>query len=228
MLVLDIKSNQVDYLGIMGRPAFSLWGEERLLLSTLYEAYRPYNVRLENIVGAGTTDSAGDQGVTVNLGARTSFRFRFDRVDARMTNFLTSDLEALPGIIDAGVTALRSIGSEISFTSHIISEFSHSSLSQGRAEDFFRDVGVGPDLRLGESRGNGIIFHFDLPGKQWQVHLTIDHSLSIPGGIFLQYQIVIEADKVDYALILSDARQLLRTALSKIGLGFPDLDADST
>jgi len=75
---------------------------------------------------------------------------------------------------------------------------------------------------LGETRGAGLIFRYDLVEKDWELQFTIDHSLLVGDGLFVQFSILSKADRQDYLDVLLTGRSLLEKALATMGLEFHD------
>src|SRR6266446_7360966 len=122
---LEIRSNQIDYVGLLAQPAFSLWGEGKILLAALYGAFKPFNVKLSDFTGADNANLA-DQEVAIRLGSGAVFRFRFDKVEARLANYREDELVRFPGIVERGVIALREAATDFAIASHLLAHASHS------------------------------------------------------------------------------------------------------
>jgi hypothetical protein len=86
MRQLEVRINEVQYVGLLNHPAFSLWDEGKILLATLYNSFRPFNVKLGDITVAGDATSPANQEVSVRLGSGASFKFHFDRLEASLAN----------------------------------------------------------------------------------------------------------------------------------------------
>lgn len=215
---LEVHRSQVDYLGLLAQPSFSLWGEGKILLASLYAAYQPYGVRLADISTNQDLQTMADSEVSIQLGGRSVFRFKFDRVEARLSNYTEEDLQRFPDAISRGVNAIRQAASDFTLASHLLSHFSHSAITGVTSRDYLRGLAPQPDLRIGESRGHGFIFHYDTVDPAWQVQLTLDHSLSIPDGLFINYTVLIVAGEIDYQQTLVAARDLLEQSLAQLGL----------
>lgn len=218
---LEIRINQVDYVGVLAQPAFSLWGEGKILLATLFAGYRPYNVKLADISGSGDGESIADQEISVRFGGVGLFRFRFDRVEARLSNYGEEDLVRFPDLVERGVASIREAASDFSLASHLLVHASHSVIAGVSSRDYFRDLAPQPNLEIGESRGHGFIFHFDIPDRAWQVQLTLDHSLSISDGIYVNYNVLVVSDRLDYQQTFMEARDLFNRCLKQVGLKIP-------
>src|SRR5205807_2148051 len=132
-----------------------------------------------------------EQEVTVRLGSSANFKFRFERLEAHLYNYTEADLDQLPDLIDRGVSALRESASDFGLASHLMVHASHSVLRGVSSREFLKSLPSHFDLGIGESEGNGLIFHFDLVDRGWKVQLTLDHSLSVPDGIYMNYTVLI-------------------------------------
>jgi hypothetical protein len=73
---------------------------------------------------------------------------------------------------------------------------------------------------LGTARGNGVIFHADRDERSWRLQLTVDHSLLIEHGVFIQLVILSMSDELDYESLFDDVEKSLGTSLAALGLSF--------
>lgn len=218
MRQLEVRINEVEYLGLLNHPAFSLWDEGKILLAALYNSFRPFNVKLADITIGGDATSPANQDVSVRLGSGASFKFRFDRLEARLANYTESDLVRFPEIVRAGVSGIREAATDITFASHIVNSASHSLISGVSSREFLLSLPSQPKFGVGQSMGHGHIFHFAMKDGTWQVQFSIDHSLSVPGGLYVSFLIVISTPDLDYGQIFTDAREVYRQCLAEVGL----------
>lgn len=215
---LSIQRNQVRYVGLFVRPAFPLWGNGAAILQGLYEAFSKFHVGIADFTNVAASANPADQAVTVRLGTNAEYRFGFDRVEATLTNFTDRDLDALPDVLQQADQWLRSVVPEFSFLTHTVAYHSHSGVSPGTSEEVLAAL---PSARLPNrehSRESGIIYHFDVPERELGLHLTLDHSLSIEDGLFIDYTAIRRSGDIDYVDWLKDLRQELDSALESLGL----------
>jgi hypothetical protein len=217
---LVIRRNEIDYTAALAEPAFELWGEAKTLVSGLYKAFRPFGVSLSDISDASDGESLAEKGVRVSLGPRGSFTFRFDRLEANLSNFLEPEIEQFARFAEAGYSWLRESVPAASATTHFIGYSSHSSLSEGRSSDVLQRINPIRVEGIGESRGHGLSLHFDIPDRGWVLRLSIDHSLAVEDGIYLHLFVTIRADRIDYIEVMHAVRGYLDRILNEFGLRF--------
>jgi hypothetical protein len=215
---LEIRSNQIDYVGLLAQPAFSLWGEGKILLAALYAAFEPFNVKLSDFTGTAENANLADQEVSIRLGSGAVFRFRFDKVEARLANYREDELLRFPDIVHRGVLGLREAATDFTFASHFLAHASHSVIPGVTSREYLKALTHQADLKIGESAGHGYIFHFDVKERGWRVQLTLDHSLSVPDGIYIAFTVLVASDRLDYQRTFVDARELFNRCLSNVGL----------
>ncbi|MBA3321500.1 MAG: hypothetical protein H0T45_08665, partial [Pyrinomonadaceae bacterium] len=92
MRKLIIQQDQVSYVGLFSKPAFSLWGEGSKILEELYKAFSPYKVSLADFKQDYLSPILSDISVTVFLGANGNYKFKFDRIEASFSNFTEQEL----------------------------------------------------------------------------------------------------------------------------------------
>jgi len=221
MRKLVVQQNQISYVGLFSKPAFSLWGEEAKILEGLYTTFAPYRISLANFHSESATQDPSDQAVAINFGPWKSYKFKFDRVEARHSNYNSDEeLGEFPELLTKGETWLRSTAPALSFQTHLFTYSSHNKLSEGTSTDFLLSLSQVSIPSIGISRGNGIIFHWDIPDQKWQVQLTVDHSNIEVGGLFIDFAVISGVDRLDYTEALQEGKALLYRALENIALEF--------
>src|SRR5919108_456184 len=96
MRKLIIQQNQVNYVGLFSKPAFSLWGNGARILEELYKAFSPYKVSLADFRQDYLSPVISDTSVTVFLGSNGNYKFKFDRVEVLLSNFTEQELTNFP------------------------------------------------------------------------------------------------------------------------------------
>jgi hypothetical protein len=218
MRKLIIQQNQVNYVGLFSKPAFSLWGNGARILEELYKAFSPYKVSLADFRQDYLSPVISDTSVTVFLGSNGNYKFKFDRVEVLLSNFTEQELTNFPDVLLRGTDWLRSDIPDFSFQTHLFTYHNHSKLSEGTAKEFllsFSQVSLGD---IGMGIGNGLIFNWIEPKQERRVQLTIDHSYAYVDALFIQFLMQSGGDKIDYWETAATGRELLDNALAKIGL----------
>lgn len=223
MRKLIIQQNQVNYVGLFSKPAFSLWGEGSKILEELYKAFAPYKLSLTDFRQDYLSPVLSDISVTVFLGANGNYKFKFDRVEASLSNFSEQELTGFPtDVLSRGTDWLRSSLPDFSFQTHLLTYNNHSKLSEGTAKEFllkFSQVNLGS---VGKGLGNGLIFNWIEPKLERRVQLMIDHSHAYADALFIQFLMQYAGDKMDYWETAATGRDLLGKALAIIGLEIED------
>jgi hypothetical protein len=67
-----------------------------------------------------------------------------------------------------------------------------------------------------------VIFHARHPEHGWVVQLSLDHSVLIDGGLYLQFQVLSTDDLLDARFALKTGRTLLEQALESVGVHLHD------
>lgn len=218
MRKLLIQENRISYGALFARPAFGLWGDGSRILDGLFTAFSKRGINLGNFRFDQTGQDPAAQGITVSFGPSCSYKFKLDRVESTLNNFRREDYAIYPEILQEGATWLRSTIPGFSFQSHLFTYFGHSRLSEGTSQDVLAGIPTLSIPEIGESEGNGIIFHWKQPESGWRVQLLVDHSLNVTNGVFIQFLLFVTSDSIDYPATASAGRGMMDVALKRIGL----------
>ncbi|HZS62235.1 MAG TPA: hypothetical protein VFA43_23400 [Gemmatimonadaceae bacterium] len=218
-LQLRVQQAQLDYLGAFGRPALGLWGNTPRLLPTLYEKLADRAPNLSDYRIEGDATAPATQGILVQFGSRGNLRFTFERIEARAFDLTPDGLKFFEGVIRDIQTWLRESVPQSGFRSHLLSYSSHSLLPEGTSSsDYLRRLSTIALRDLGANRGSGIVYHADLPDKHWRLQYTVDHSLAIEHGLYLQFALLAFAGDAEIGELRIGAETLFDTALRQTGL----------
>ena len=218
MTQLKVLDNRVDYVGLLKKPVINLWGEGGAILGGLYDALSPYHDGLKSFRSIGDGGPPADQAVTVDLGWQAQFRFRFDRIEAHLHTFEDSQLKTFPGVLERGVAWLLEQKPEPAFASHLVTYRCHGPLVASNGAAFLATLPT-PRLKgLGPTADAGVILHGTLAGRGARVQLTLDHSLRVRDGLFVEFQAFLPEGVVDYSVTLAELRTALDSLLAEIGL----------
>lgn len=223
MIRANVQTNQLDYVAAFSRPALALWGDGARILQGLYDSFEGLHQGLNDIKVEGDAAYPAQQAVTVAIRPNAYYRFRFERVEVQMVNFSPAQLASLPDILSRGDRWLRSSVQYLEFQSHVVSYSSHSKLEGATSSDILAGLTGAAFPILGERTGTGIIYRSKLPSRGWRTQLTLDHSLVVPDGLFVYFEILMSADQIEYGEALSFAQQLLDGAIANVGV---QLDGD--
>lgn len=222
MSKLIVKQNQLDYVGVFSHPAFPLYGSGPKLLEGLYTAFAPYQVTLSDIRDDSSYGRPSELSLTVSFGLSGIFKLKLDRVEFTVYNFTAEDLQVFPQILRSSDEWLRSAISNFSWRSHLFGSMSHNGLSDGTSEEYLRGLSSLDIPSIGTSEGSGVIYHWKLPAEDWRVQLLIDHSTSVPSGLFINFLLRPATDRIDYEQVAIQGFDIFKRALAIIGLEIPD------
>jgi hypothetical protein len=216
-LITQEDTNSYD--GFFLRPAFALWTEGVKIIEGLYRTFNDYEVGLTDIKADAFPDSSSP-GINVDLHGLGDYKLGFEQVEWTMSNISDEDFARVPKVLSRGEEWIRSVVPDFAFKLHEFNYYSHSLLSEGTSQDFFREFSKVDIPDVGVSLGSGLIFHWELPEEGWRMNLTIDHSNIYVGGLFLEQEVFVSSDKVEYTKLITSSQRLLEDALAKIGLKY--------
>jgi len=219
---LDYKYENFAYTARFEKPVLELWGAGATVTKGMYDAYLPFNVPLSNFQVGGPATNAAEPIVTVKLGDIGTARFAFDRTESSFANFSEEAFQTIPRLLAASTDWLRSSTKTFKIASHHLLYSNHSLLKEGSPAEFLKTVNAGSVSYAGESIGNGAIFNHVRRDVGWQTQLILDRSLSVNGGLFVSFGIVLDSDKIDYSWLFLEGRKYFETMLGDLGLRLPE------
>jgi len=99
MIELVVKKNQVDYTGLLDRPAFALWSDSGKLLGGAYDTLREYHEGLKAFQADMQSPRLADRFLAIEA----TCRLRMDRLEMQLTAFTDTQ----PGAFAYVVAKLR-------------------------------------------------------------------------------------------------------------------------
>jgi hypothetical protein len=219
---LLVQQVSLDYHGFFQSPAYDLMGEGAKIMGGLAKAFSSYNVGLGNFRTEVDVNEPAANSIIVTLGQFGIYRFKFDQVQAGLRNFTSDDdIVGLVSAIEKGDAWLRSTIEGFAFRSHAFVYSSHSSLSAGTSQSFLLSIPRREKpIVIGKDLGSGVLETWEDPDLGARVHLTLGHSLVQTDGIYINYMVVFETERIDYAAVASKGRALLDRTLKSMGLEF--------
>lgn len=218
MIELTVQQNEIAYAGLLQQPSFRMWTEHEEDLAGLFAALQGYGVTLGGMSMSGGSGPLSEVALVVNVGPSATVTIKLDGFEARIRGFSDADLERLPMLLDTVSGWIRKSSPGTAFKAHLYSYASHSSISQGNSADVLRSLSLVKASEFAKANGHGVILHYVLPDRGWNLGLTIDQSNTITGGFFLQMLVIVPENVVSHAEVLSSARKWLDEALSFYGL----------
>jgi hypothetical protein len=219
MTKLHVHQAQLDYVAVFAVPAFPLWENVPAMLGGLYSAFDGLHSGLADLSVEGSEADPLGRKVLVSLGAHGSLRVGYDRIEAS-TPLVGAAPSRFRDVLVQGDAWLRTSWSTAAVHTHYLTFSIHAGLDHGTSVDYLRSLG-GPVLTgIGDDLGTGVIFHVAPPVGQWQVHLTLDHSPLVEGGLFVEYVVTIPVDQIEFPAVLTHSDAILVNALASVGLSF--------
>lgn len=219
MTTLHVQQAQLDYVAAFAVPAFPLWENVPAMLGGLYGAFDGLHSGLADLIVEGSEADPLGRKVLVSLGAHGSLRVGYDRLEASIP-LVGKPPSRFRDVLVRGDAWLRASWPAAAVHTHYLTIGIHAVLAPGTSVDYLRSLG-GPVLSgIGDDLGTGFIFHVAPPMSQWQVHLTLDHSPLVEGGLFVKYVVTIPVDQIDYPAAVEQSDALLVNALASLGLSF--------
>lgn len=221
---LDIKHETLNYVGKFARPTFELWGRGGLILENLYNALKPHGVSLSNFQVTGNGPTVADPVITVSIAGVGYLKFSFDKIEFSISNFTTDLFQALPSILQGYTVWISGSVPHFRYASHSFSYYTHAFVKDATPETVLKNMNVRSLSSAGICVGNGAIFNYSLPEKNWEIQFIADKSRQLAGGIFLNLSVTINEGEQTFGEILLEGREYLRNILSELNLRLPELD----
>lgn len=222
MRKLTILQNQVSYVGLFSKPAFSLWENSLSILQGLYSAFSPFNVNLADFRLDTTSPVISEASITALISSTESYKLKLDRVESVLSNFDDSELPLFTELLSWGTDWLRATIPDFSFHTHLFTYHNHSRILGGTAKEFLLDFSKSDISELGLNLGSGVIFNWIEPKLERRVQLMLDHSNLHRDGLFIQFSIQSMGDPIDYVETATVGKDLLDRALAKFGFEISD------
>lgn len=223
LLKLIIEQNQFSYTGAFSRPALSLWNEGEKIFKGLITAFESFGVDLTDIRVEVINQSPAGQLVIADLDLLGRYGFRFNQVEWLADDLDEPEIAAIPQVLQRGDDWLRSVINDFSFKSHTLSYSSHSQLSEGTSQDFLKRFLNRELAGVGTSLGSGIFYHWEVSDLEGYLHLSVDHSRIVSDGLFVQVNIEVSKDRLNFEQAIVTGRTKVENALAQIGLEFERL-----
>jgi hypothetical protein len=217
---LRVQQNEILYIARFERPILGLWGEGRVLVQGLHDAFSPFGTTLADIRNESSSLNPADQVVAINIGLAAIHKFRFDRLETIFFNFDDETLKVIPSILEASTEWLRKPLPGVRFGSHQFTYSCHC-LVEGKSADQVLRFAETSSVSAGRSMGSGVILNWELEHKAWVTKLLLDRSVLFPQGVFLMFTLTVKKDKVDYASLLGEGRTYLDSILRELKLKLP-------
>ena len=221
-ITLDLRQENLVYIGNFKRPPFELWGGGGGVVRELYDALQPYNVTLQQIQLATALPTAGDTVVTVRIG-QTVLTFSYEKIEVSFTAFSEAEFQGIPKFLKAATGWLAKDSSTQKFKSHDVRYFSHSVLKDVKVDELLTRLNPNSITSEGINVGGGLIFNHVVPRRGWAVSMTIDRSQFIGGALFIGFSIRVENPTIDYESLLVEGREFFAKAIGQFGLVLPEI-----
>jgi hypothetical protein len=219
---LDVRLEAIHYIPRFARPAFQFWGAGGKVARHLYDALSPFGATLSGIQVSQTMPDASGIVFTVSLPGNSSAKFAFDRMEFVLNGFTEEFFQSIPKLFRGCTEWIRHESPDFKFASHNIAYFCHAFVKDSTTKEILDTINPKSLKSAGSNLGNGTIFHFYEVERNWQVRIMFDHSLAVPGALFVGLVIDTTTDEIDYDAMFVDGRVYLQSALAELGLRLPD------
>jgi len=220
---LDIQQESLSCTLRYSRPAFELWGLGGAVVGGLYGVLSSHGVPLQNFQVATAISSAADFIFTVRIGQSGVLKFALDRMEFGFVNFSEEVFRSIPHILDASTRWIKKAVQDFSFASHSFIYFNHSHLKGSTVEHFLATINTRNLNSAGISIGNGAVFNYRVPEKNWTTQIVVDRSVLLAGAVYLSLALSVPGDMLDYVRLLGEARYYLGEVLRELDLNLPEL-----
>jgi hypothetical protein len=220
---LDIRLESLTYTARFAKPVFGLWGKGGDIVGPLYDSLSPYGVTLGNIVVHPGAANAAEPVITVWVRGNSTVKFAFDRVEFALNNFTQDFFEEFPRLFKDTTSWIKGQLPKFQFASHNFGYFCHAMVKASTAKAVLDTINPKSLRAAGISRGSGSIFHSSVTGKNWTTRITFDHSVGVPGALFIGLFIDTNTGELDHQATLVDARAYFRSILAEVDLALPEL-----
>lgn len=219
---LDLQHEALNYTGRYARPTLELWGNGGLIIKGLLNALHPHGVTLQHIQVSAAVPNASETIVTAHVPGVGPVKFGFDKIEFNFANFTPAFFEAMPVTMNNLVAWITLALPDFRFASHSFSYYSHSFVKDTTPQEALKALDVRELKSAGISVGNGAIFNYTLPSKNWEVQLLIDKSRHLVGGLFVSLDVRIHTGEIDYGQVIMEGRKYLADALAELDLVIPE------
>ena len=219
---LDLRHETLKYTGQYARPTLELWGSGGVIIKGLLDALGPHGVTLQQIEVSGSLPNASETVVTAHVPGIGAVKFGFDKIELNFANFSPEFFEAMPSTMNALVDWIAKAVSDFKFASHHFFYFSHSFVKDATPQEVLKALNVRELRSAGISVGNGAIYNYAVPSKNWDTQLLIDKSQYLAGGLYVSLDVRIHTGEIDYGQVMMNSRKYLADALAELDLVIPE------
>lgn len=223
---LDLKYEALNYRGTYAQPSLELWGRGGVIIKGLLDSLRPYGVTLQHVQVSTNLLSAADTIIVAQIPTVGTVKFSFDKIEFNFTNFSQEFFASIPRMLNSLAAWLSATVPEFRFSSHGFVYFCHSFIKDGTPQDALLTVNSRALDSAGISAGNGMIFNYRLPSKNWETKLLIDKSEQLTGGLFMSFDMRINCGEIDYENVMLEGRRYLAGILNQLNLTLPEADRE--
>lgn len=190
----------------------------------MYEALSPYGVKLSNFqISPNIPDASGIVITTGLPGGNSTIKFAFDRMEFVLNNFTEEFFQSVPKMFGDCTAWIKHAVPDFQFESHNVGYFCHAFVKDATTKQFLDSINPMTLKSAGANLGSGTTFHYYDAERNWQVRILFDHSLALPGSLFVGFVIDTTTQEINYERMLADGRAYLAAVLQEVDLHFPEL-----
>lgn len=218
METLRVADSRLEYAAFLARPLFDLWGAGGHILAGLFDALDRYHSGLSSFNSSGDVSTPSDQAVVVALGRQAQFVFKLDRIESHLIGFSASQISPFADMLAKGVGWVLNREPRPEVRSHLVTLRCHCEIAGGNYDSIMARIGPPEVEAFGSAASPGVIYHGKLAGVDGVVHLTIDKSLRVDDGAFVELQVVLPSGEIDHSECIPRAYSAFLAVLGSMGL----------
>jgi hypothetical protein len=219
---LDVRLESLGYTARYARPVFKLWGAGGVIVRRLYDALSPYGVTLANIQLIANGANAEQPVLTASIRGNTTVKFGFGHLEFVMNNPDREAFELTPRLFEDSTGWIREEVPDFKFSQHNFGYHCHAFVKGSTTKDVLDGINPHFVKAAGSSLGNGAILHCSLPELNWNTQVWFDHSIPVPGALYIALMIETRTETLDYVKTMQDGRAYFEAVLDELGLRLPE------
>lgn len=214
----EVRVSSLQYRAVFAKPIIAQWGKTADLAQALFEAFREWNVSLENIASNQFPGNFGQVELSVQqfLQGRFTFRVGLDAASLSVWNPNWTEVSTIKGVALAGVEAIRQI-LRVELASHdVILDMHLTPQKRSRLELTSRFLPT--DLKQTDKDFEGYGFLLHRKNILWHIDLSALFPDALYLRLFRSFAPTVSLDE-----IASTVQHEEVELLDYLGLSVPDL-----
>lgn len=214
----DLYDNSLVYHATFTTPAFLLWRDRADLVEKVFNLFSPLGAGISDISFRSEGESLDDEVIAVRL-EDCEFKLGYSGIVLEAEDVSQKDLSEIFEIIAHANKELSVETFGLKFNQHFVEFGGHGSLVGGNSFEEFLQPHRGPKLKsINQNLPNGMVFNWRDDNAKRKFHLEIDESFDVPGGVFLRYVILYNAERLESADFTESFFVTLLSVLNELNL----------